>query len=72
MYTVDYNQEERLEHPYSIPAPTVQQLFGKTCDIQLLETVDLMIENPQRYKVKLKLTRIDKLVHLIQKYDISS
>ena len=56
-----YNQEEMPGPPFSVPKPEIQALYGNWCEIRLLETKDILEEEP-RFQAR-GLTRLEEQVY---------
>ena len=64
MATWQYNQAEHSRHPFSIPSPTIRELFQGSFDIEQLETIDM---TGTYFTKKFNLTFANRIVHILSR-----
>lgn len=63
LVTFDYPQHEMSGPPFALPVAEVESLFGPHAEIRLLETIDVLSQNP-RFQKK-GLTRLQESIFLL-------
>lgn len=65
LLTLDYTQEGRSGPPFAVPESEVRRLYGGAFDVTLLQTIDLLAQDPARYAGASR--AIEQVWHLVRR-----
>lgn len=65
LVTMDYDQQEMSGPPFSVAEAEVRALYAGDCDVELLDSADVLADNP-RFQER-GLTRLDEKTYLLRR-----